>query len=164
MKYFAYGSNMALARLRGRVPSASFIGVFSLKNHDLKFHKAGKDGSAKCDAFHTGSDADVVEGVVFELDFEEIKHLDRAEGLGDGYIKKDIEVCNGSGNRLTAFTFIATEIDDSLHPFSWYKNHVLVGAISCGLSQGYTEKIARIKDQEDPDKHRQKMEFAIHEQ
>ncbi len=164
MRYFAYGSNMAIARLRERVPSASLVGVYRLKNHNLKFHKVGKDGSAKCDALHTGSDADVIEGVVFEVDFDEIKHLDRAEGLGEGYAKNDIEVSNISGDRLQAFTYVATDISDSLLPFSWYKNHVLVGAKNFGLSRRYIEKIERITAEEDPDKAREKMELAIHEQ
>ncbi len=48
MKYFAYGSNMSLARLKGRVPSAKRLGMFCLRNHQLAFHKISKkDGSAK---------------------------------------------------------------------------------------------------------------------
>jgi hypothetical protein len=33
----------------------------------LKFHKRSKDGSGKCNAFRTGSQADYVIGVVFEV-------------------------------------------------------------------------------------------------
>ncbi len=164
MKYFAYGSNMALKRLWERVPGAHFTGVYHLGSHDLRFHKAGKDGSAKCDAFFTGSDADVVEGVVFEVDAQEVKYLDSVEGVGDGYEKKDIEVFDGNRDSLTAFTCVATVIDESLLPFSWYKTHVLVGAMSYGLSRVYIEKIAWVKDVEDPDKAREKLESAIHEQ
>lgn len=153
---------MALARLRERVPSACLVGVYTLKKHDLRFHKVGKDGSAKCDALFTGSDVDVVEGAVFEVEFDEIQNLDRAEGLGEGYEKKDIEVLNSIGDKLKAFTYIATDINDSLLPFSWYKNHVFVGAKNGGLSHGYIEKIESVKDVKDPDKTREQHEFAIH--
>jgi len=41
MKYFAYGSNMSLLRLRARVPSAERIGMFTLVEHALRFHTNG---------------------------------------------------------------------------------------------------------------------------
>ena len=94
MNYFAYGSNMALDRLRQRVSSACFLGVYTLNKHDLRFHKVGRDNSAKCDAFYTGSDADVVEGVAFEVDPKEVVDLDRAEDLGKGYEKKNVNLIN----------------------------------------------------------------------
>jgi gamma-glutamylcyclotransferase (GGCT)/AIG2-like uncharacterized protein YtfP len=163
MKYFAYGSNLSSARLRKRVSSACFIGVYKLRKYELRFHKSGKDGSAKCNAFHTGYEVNIVEGAVFELEVDEIIHLDRVEGLGVGYEKNSVEVFNINGDPLQAFTYLATDINDSLLPFSWYKNHVLVGAKSCGLSPGYIEKIMRVRDQEDRDKAREKRELAIHE-
>ena len=39
VKYFAYGSNMSLVRLRERVPSAERLGVFILAEYQLRFHK-----------------------------------------------------------------------------------------------------------------------------
>ena len=43
MHYFAYGSNMSVARLRMRTPSARKVGLFRLASHDLRFHKRGAD-------------------------------------------------------------------------------------------------------------------------
>ena len=76
MKYLAYGSNMSLNRLRSRTPSARRLGVFELRRHKLKFHKVGQDGSAKCNAFFTGIDTDIVEGVGFEINPGEILDLE----------------------------------------------------------------------------------------
>ena len=45
MKYFAYGSNMSLARLQERVPSARKLEIVTLKNHQLRFNMSGTDGS-----------------------------------------------------------------------------------------------------------------------
>ena len=45
MRYFAYGSNMSIARLSERAPSAEVIGVARLRSHVLRFHKVGTDGS-----------------------------------------------------------------------------------------------------------------------
>jgi hypothetical protein len=55
MLYFAYGSNMSVSRLVARTPSAQPLGRCALRGHQLRFHKVGGDGSAKCDAFHTGN-------------------------------------------------------------------------------------------------------------
>ena len=38
LNYFAYGSNMSLARLRARIPSAEKVGSFMLREHSLRFH------------------------------------------------------------------------------------------------------------------------------
>ena len=53
--------------------------------HRLEFHKVGRDGSAKCDAFETGNPDDSVIGVVFDIHTAEKNYLDQAEGLGVGY-------------------------------------------------------------------------------
>ena len=68
-KYFAYGSNMSIARLRARVPGAERTGVFTLHEHALRFHKLSRnDGSGKCDAFYTGNASDRVVGALVELE------------------------------------------------------------------------------------------------
>ncbi len=64
MKYFAYGSNMSISRLRERVPSAVRLGIFFLEGHRLCFHKASEDGSAKCDAYQTNNPNDEVIGAL----------------------------------------------------------------------------------------------------
>ena len=73
MKYFAYGSNMHPARLKARLPNILCIsGIFTLPGHTLRFHKVGKDRSAKCDAFYTGNKADHVLGVLYEIDPDDV--------------------------------------------------------------------------------------------
>ena len=85
MKYFAYGSNMSLARLQQRTPEVRRLSSCVLPGHSLRFHKAGRDGSGKCDAFLTGNPRDRVMGALFELCPEQKPDLDRVEGLGRGY-------------------------------------------------------------------------------
>ena len=164
MNYFAYGSNMANNRIRERVPSTRFVGVYTLMKHVLRFHKVWRDESAKCNAFYTGSDSDIIEGVIFDVNPKEVIALDRAEDLGKGYIKKNVKVSNFRGDWIEAFTYFAIEIDDSLLPFSWYKNHVLLGAKKAGLSAEYIAKIENVKAFKDPNQDREKREFAIHQE
>ena len=163
MKYFAYGSNMAPARLRARVGHVGIVGVCMLVGYDLRFHKKSLDGSAKCDAFRTGDPEDRIQGVVFELDTDEIAMLDRFEGVGDGYQRETVVVVDAGKMTLEAFTYTATRIADSLQPFSWYKHHVLVGARSAGLDSDYIASIESIPDQADPDRARAAREMSIYE-
>lgn len=162
MKYFAYGSNMSPVRLRSRTPSAQKLGVFVLKGHTLKFHKIGKDGSAKCNAYATDAETDIVEGVVFEIDPGELAELDRAEGLGNGYEKQRVTVSNPQGDTVEVFSYFATRINDSLLPFSWYKKHVLKGAKDADLSSDYMAKIKSVQTVDDPDSAREQRELVIY--
>ena len=162
-KYFAYGSNMSANRIRSRTPSAAVFGVFILQKHQLKFHKIGQDGSAKCNALFTGAATDAVEGVVYEISIDEIEKLDRAEGLGNGYEKIWLEVVNTSGEKVHVFAYIATSINNTLQPFSWYRKHVLEGARCAGLSTEYISAIENVRAMSDPDAAREKMELLIYD-
>lgn len=163
MKYFAYGSNMSLPRLRERVPSAERIGRFTLVEHVLRFHKSSeKDGSAKCDALFTGSPDDCVIGALFEIPESEKGPLDRAEGLGVGYQEKWVTVVDVWGNSLEAFTYYATKTDSSLLPYSWYVHHVLYGAKETGVPAHYLDAVSATKSREDPDRERDARERAIY--
>ncbi len=160
MKYFAYGSNMSVKRLQHRVPSAVPIGTFSLPEHQLVFHKHGRDDSAKCDAHHTNDPSNTVLGRLYEIDETEKSALDRAEGLGNGYDEKIIRVFN-TKHSFKAVTDYATNLNNTLKPFTWYKRHVLVGAEEANLPEEYIGAIESIPAVEDCDKVRETEELAF---
>lgn len=162
MYYFSYGSNMSISRLRQRTPSAGRVGLFRLDAHDLRFHKRGADGSGKCDAFATGNPRDFVLGSLFLIDTAEKPYLDHAEGLGYGYEEKWVTVSDANGARLEALTYWATAIDESLDPYSWYLNHVTIGAREVGIPGSYLARIEKVRSIEDPDTRRDARERAIH--
>jgi hypothetical protein len=162
MFYFSYGSNMSSRRLFSRVPGAKFVTTAALHGHEMLFHKRGRDGSAKCDAFETQRDHDVVRGVVFEVSDPDQGVLDRKEGLGKGYEVKTVELITSSGKGMVAFTYYATFIDRSLRPYHWYKHHVLAGAMEYGLPGVYINTIRRIESIVDPDPQRHLHEMAIY--
>ncbi len=155
LRYFAYGSNMLLPRICARVESVRPIGPATLTGHRLLFHKVGQDGSAKCDAFYTGSGNDCIYGVLYEIPCSKKPLLDRAEGLGKGYDTKQVKVILKNGIVHDAYLYIATLIDESLKPFSWYKELVLHGALSNNLPKSYvSERIEKVEAMDDPDKTR----------
>jgi gamma-glutamylcyclotransferase (GGCT)/AIG2-like uncharacterized protein YtfP len=164
MYYFAYGSNMSLSRLRRRVPSAQRVSVASLSRHRLRFHKVSwLDGSAKCDAQSTGLLQDLVWGVVYQIEPEERELLDQAEGVGQGYDRCWVEVrlCNYEPCR--AFIYQATRIDDTLLPFTWYKQHVVLGARENGLPDDYVNLIEAVQAVADRDLERHRRETMIYQ-
>lgn len=148
--YFAFGSNMSTPRLRSRVPSARPLGAATLPGHVLRFHKPGRDGSAKCDACYTGRDSDAVHGVVFALGTHEKPYLDTCEGLGNGYAEKTVTVTDARGTAYRVYTYYATRIDPGLRPYHWYKTHVLRGALEHRLPEHYIAAIRGIASIDDP--------------
>ncbi len=163
MLYFAYGSNMCIGRLRKRVPSAQFVRAAKLSEHSFRFHKRSKDKSAKADAFYTGRPEDTVFGVVFEFDPGHKPGLDEAEGLGQGYVEKDVTVIDKDNREHEVFTYVADQahIVADLPPYSWYTRFVIEGALQHGLPTDYIARIEAVPDTDDPDKKRDAENRAI---
>ncbi len=161
--YFSYGSNMSSMRLKNRVESAEVISSGILENHKLVFHKKStKDGSGKCDAFLTNSPNDKVHGVIYSIHKDDLKRLDSFEGLNDGYKKENVDIIKANGEKVKAFTYLATRIDESLLPFRWYKYHVLHGAVENDLPPDYISFIDSFNSVADPDKENAADELSIY--
>jgi hypothetical protein len=160
--YFAYGSNMASHRLLQRLPGARHVEVGILTGHHLRFHKNDSGLSGKCNIELTDDLRDEVFGVVYQISNEDKQLLDRIEGLGTGYDEKIVSITTLSGALLTSVTYFAIDIDHSLVPYHWYKQHVLRGAIEHRLPAEYISKIESIESQEDPDQHRSHREQSIY--
>jgi len=160
--YFAYGSNMSLLRLTARTPGAvRHPGHASLTDHELRFHKIGRDGSAKCDAcFSKGG---TMYGVLYKVPVAEKHLLDQAEGLGNGYTLKEVRIALQPEEEQVALTYCATHIDTELDPFDWYKQHVLRGAREASLPRHYIRSIEAVRAITDPDSRRASAERAIYE-
>ena len=163
MLYFSYGSNMSSLRLLSRVPSARFVATAVLQGHQLKFHKAGRDGSAKCDIYETTHKEHLVRGVIYEITESEKPALDLVEGLGQGYEVKSVELTTPAGGPVIAFTYYATAIDKTLRPYHWYRHHVVRGALEYNLPAAYIEQLRQVDTVVDPDPQRHALEMAIYD-
>lgn len=162
MLYFAYGSNMSLPRLLARISGVKQIGRASLYEHQFRFHKCGKDGSAKADALYTGHKRDCVHGVLYHLAETDKALLDQIEDAGVGYEAKPVDVITPEGNTIGAYTYVALHIDRSLYPFDWYHQHVLNGALSASLPTEYIEFLEGLSYCPDHDQERVRKELAIY--
>lgn len=164
-RVLAYGSNLCVERMLARAPSARVVATATLSGHALRWHKAGRDGSGKCDAFFTGRDADVVHGVVYEMDGKDKLVLDAFEGLGDHYTEKTVRARTADGGEIEATVYVAlpSRIVAAAKPWTWYREHVATGARQHGLPAGYIAGIDAVDAAEDPDRGRHERETAERE-
>ncbi len=162
--YFAYGSNMAVERLRARVSSARLRGIAVLAGYALRFDKPGSmDGTGKCDAACTGNAADKVLGALYSIDAGELALLDRFEGVGHGYERKLVSVvCASTDATVRAEIYTATRTSVGLRPLDWYKEHVLRGARALQLPGAYIATIEAVPADVDADAQRRTRELSIY--
>ncbi|MEZ5332028.1 MAG: gamma-glutamylcyclotransferase family protein [Thermoanaerobaculia bacterium] len=155
--YFAYGSNMLSRRLAGRCPSAAAVGRARLAGHRLRFDKRSwRDGSGKCHVVADAAAGAAVWGVLYRVPEAELGELDRMEGVGKGY---EVGVCRVRGPRdreLPALTYLAEAgaVDESLRPFSWYRDLVVAGAVEHALPEEWIATLRAVEVVEDTRKER----------
>lgn len=162
--YFAYGSNMSVERLQARIPSARPYCNAMLTGHELRFHKKGADGSAKCDVVATGNSHHEVHGVIFEFNLAEKPILDRCEG--PRYKERMVELISEHNGVINAFLYYVADksahTDHNLKPFHWYKHHVVYGARQAGLPQHYIEALVAVDSVIDHNRERTERELSIY--
>lgn len=155
---FAYGSNMAVARLRARLPDVERVTVARLDDWRLTFRMLGHDGSSKCDI--EPAQGERVFGVVYALTQQEKHILDAIEG--ERYDCVDIVVSTQDGRRFNAFAYVANTHDDNLKPYPWYLNHVIQGAQEADVPEVYLSMIKNTMVQEDSDVARAEREWSVY--
>ena len=154
--YFAYGSNLCLRRMRARVSSAGRIGAATLSGYTLRWSKRGVDGSGKCTIAVSPREAIGVHGVLYRLPATEKAGLDVVEGLGMGYDEAWVTVETPAGRReATTYVAAASHVDDSLAPYTWYRDLVVAGAVEAGMPDDYVRRLATAGTQQDPDANRE---------
>ena len=167
IKYFAYGSNMLVKKLKSRCSSAEKINPSEgsqhmIRKHRFSFHKKGADDSAKGDAEITDDTNDMVYGVLFSINDEQMGVLNKFEGLHYGYEKKVVNVIDEkSSNEIPAFIYYATDIDPTLKPYDWYKHQTVKGARDNGLPEEYVKEIESFESKTDEDEARKKREEKL---
>jgi hypothetical protein len=134
--YFAYGSNMQSATLRGRRGIAFHRAVPArLSGWRLVFDKPGLLGTGESYA-NVISDPDAtVLGVAFEISEADLRHVDLTEGVLIGNYRR-VEVpltpLADDGPR-SAFTLTSERRDTRLSPSQRYMAMLIEGAIEHGL-------------------------------
>ena len=146
MQYAAYGSNLHPLRLSERVSSARLIGTKFLPNWALRFHKRSLDESGKCN-ITSGDDGIYV--AIFDISAAGKSTLDKIEGLGSGY--SGIMLSVPDFGECMSYAAEDSAIDESLAPYDWYKEVVLVGARAHRFPADYISAIDAVAARPDPD-------------
>ncbi len=162
LRYFAYGSNLHLARIRRRVSSALVKATGQLPGFRLSFNKNSRDGSAKCNAIYTGRSGDYLPGVVYEINASQKCLLDAAEGLGSGYFQAShfIDVETGP---VEAYLYVAhpAHTNEDIQPYDWYCELVIRGAKQQGLNAGHVNELIGTPSLPDPNRERSRRMFDL---
>ena len=119
--YFAYGSNMASARLRERAPTARALGAALLPDYAWRCNKRSADGSVRANLV-PASGAETW-GVLYEVQARDWEALDRAER---GCERISVEVLR-DGVRGAAQTYLSDRVADDWSPAPWYLGLVVAG-------------------------------------
>jgi len=149
MRYAAYGSNLHPLRLAKRLSSAQLITTGLLPDWSLNFHKRGNDKSAKC-SIHAGGSG--VHCAIFEISADDKLILDGIEGVSFGY--SDIMLSIPEVGDCVSYIAAESHIDDSLLPYDWYHELVVIGARTHAFPADYLERIESRPALRDPDQYR----------
>lgn len=147
--YFAYGSNLHPLRLKQRIPSAHLVGTTVLTGYELSFAKRGQDASGK-GHIKAATHQDRVYGAVYQMAADHKADLDKFEGSGYGHSAFELEV-NRAIYSCFAYAGLATHFDESLVPFHWYKELIMLGALYHEFPDDYVHNIQQTRSEEDPD-------------
>lgn len=113
--YIAYGSNMDEGQMVYRCPTAQLLGRTELEDYRLLF-KGSKTGAYATIEPEEGSRVPVL---VWTIEKEDEKRLDRYEGYPVFYYKKDLEI-DLAGKRVAALVYIMDESRDYGKPSERY--------------------------------------------
>ena len=126
--YAAYGSNLNLAQMKYRCPTARLIGTGVLNDYELQFKGQPNHAFATVEPKKGGS----VPVGLWEIRPEDEKKLDLYEGFPRHYFKQEVAV-TVSGRKMTAMVYIMDPEFDFGRPCVSYYYTVRQGYTDCGL-------------------------------
>lgn len=138
VEYFAYGSNMDDELMQACCAAHRFVGVARLDNHRLAFtRRSVRTGMGVADViFDPGQ---TVWGVLYELDREGLRALDRKEGNGWAYERQHRRVqllADGSEHDAITYTVLHKEAQE-VPPSRAYLERLITAARRRGLPEPY---------------------------
>lgn len=124
--YFAYGSNMNYARMRGRKAKWTKKLAATLHNFTLRFNTKASTGNWSAANIIKKRDAKV-EGVLYKTDEKSLKKIDKYEGVPHHYKRVSVTVQVADGKNITAITYIAHPPYSNTFTRKKYLHHLLKG-------------------------------------
>lgn len=129
--YIAYGSNMNIAQMERRCPTAKIIAVGEAKDYRLRFYGRTESAVATIEKAEGCS----VPVLIWKIRPKDEKSLDIYEGYPHLYRKEIIDV-DVNGRQYSGMAYIMNEnpLFGYNHPSSFYVRIIAEGYRNCGLN------------------------------
>ena len=137
--HFAYGSNMNRAQMRSRGGNVFEEHNACLPNYELRFNKKVRGGTAGANV--QPSPGKNVHGVLYKIEENAFRTLDRYEGVPEHYRRIEVQVTPDGGQPVPAQVYIASKIEKGLRPAAHYLQTILDGAGEHSLPAAYIGEI-----------------------
>lgn len=141
--YVAYGSNLNVAQMKYRCPTAKLYGTGTLEGYELQF-KGYPSSAFATIAQKEGASVPVA---VWEIQPQDEKSLDRYEGYPSHYFKEDVTV-KLANEEVSAMVYIMNQRMRFGLPSVSYYDTVLQGYKDCGLDTTALENALKESTQE----------------
>ncbi|HXF05589.1 MAG TPA: gamma-glutamylcyclotransferase family protein [Blastocatellia bacterium] len=143
--YFAYGSNMDSKRLEARIGRSSMQwAVGMIRGYELVFNKVANDESGYANI--RPSERGIVYGVLYLLSKQELRKLNRYEGVPEHYkcVRLQVET---EHDVIKAMSYIAADskVKEGLRPRCDYLECLIKGAKEHNLPQDYIRQLSEIE-------------------
>lgn len=137
--HFAYGSNMNRSQMLSRVGNILEEHNAHLANYELRFNKKVRGGTAGANV--QPSTGKTVYGVLYKIEENSFRSLDRYEGVPEHYRRIEIRVKPDEGEPVPAQVYIASRIEKGLRPAAHYLQLILDGAGEHSFPASYIGEI-----------------------
>lgn len=140
--YFAYASNMDRTQMKQRGGDPAEARVARLDNHELNFEKVARGGTGTGNL--VPAEGQVVYGVLYRVTGQQLRTLDRFEGVPDHYRRSQVTVTDEQGNKIAAQVYLARKVRKGLKPDRIYLQHILQGAQEHNLPADYIQQLKKV--------------------
>ncbi len=141
--HFAYASNMSRAQVvqrAGGEPQQEKLA--RLENYELNFDKVARGGTGTANIVPAAGKT--VWGVLYRLTEQQLRALDRFEGVPDHYRRSEVTVVDEQGNKVGAQAYLARRVRKGLKPDRLYLQRIIQGAEEHQLPADYVRQLKKI--------------------
>lgn len=140
--YFAYASNMNRRQVEQRAGALAEEKNARLDNYELNFDKIARGGTGTANIMP--AEGKTVYGVLYRVTEQQLKTLDRFEGVPEHYRRSQVTVAEADGRKVAAQVYLARKVRKGLKPDRGYLARIVQGAEEHALPADYIEGLKRI--------------------
>ncbi len=141
-EYFAYGSNMGQAAMARTCPGHRYLGCARLPGYRLAFtRRSVRTGTGVADV--VVDPAREVWGALYGIGDEDLVALDRKEGAGWAYERREMHVHTDDGAEHEVLVYVViSKATEQVPPSAEYGRRVVEAARERGLPDVYIEALS----------------------